>query len=38
MKDYESDASSIWKSEIFGRSLEAIVQEGIQAKSKYDAR
>ena len=32
MKDYESDASSIWKSEIFGRSLEAIVQEGIQAK------
>ena len=32
MKDYENDASSIWKSEIFGRSLEAIVQEGIQAK------
>lgn len=32
MKDYEQDASSIWKSEIFGRSLEAIVQEGIQAK------
>ncbi len=32
MKDYESDSSSIWKSEIFGRSLEAIVQEGIQAK------
>ena len=32
MKDYESDASSIWKSEIFGRSLENIVQEGIQAK------
>ena len=32
MKDYESDTSSIWKSEIFGRSLEAIVQEGIQAK------
>lgn len=32
MKDYETDASSIWKSEIFGRSLEAIVQEGIQAK------
>ncbi len=32
MKDYESDPSSIWKSEIFGRSLEAIVQEGIQAK------
>ena len=32
MKDYESDATSIWKSEIFGRSLENIVQEGIQAK------
>ncbi|MEG1457582.1 MAG: stage IV sporulation protein A, partial [Bacilli bacterium] len=32
MKDYEKDASSIWKSEIFGRSLEIIVQEGIQAK------
>ncbi|MBR1413048.1 MAG: stage IV sporulation protein A [Bacilli bacterium] len=32
MKDYENDPSSIWKSEIFGRSLEAIVQEGIQAK------
>ena len=32
MKDYETDASSIWKSEIFGRSLEAIVQEGNQAK------
>lgn len=32
MKDYENDASSIWKSEIFGRSLDVIVQEGIQAK------
>jgi len=32
MKDYETDPSSIWKSEIFGRSLEEIVQEGIQAK------
>ena len=32
MKDYENDSSSIWKSEIFGRSLEAIVQAGIQAK------
>ncbi len=32
MKDYEADPDSIWKSEIFGRSLEAIVQEGIQAK------
>lgn len=32
MKDYENDPASIWKSEIFGRSLEEIVQEGIQAK------
>lgn len=32
MKDYESDPSSIWKSEIFGRSLDNIVQEGIQSK------
>jgi len=30
MKDDEAD--SIWKSEIFGRSLDVIVQEGIQAK------
>ena len=28
----DSESSSIWKSEIFGRSLDAIVQEGIQAK------
>lgn len=32
MKDYDADPSSVWKSEIFGRSLEAIVQEGIGAK------
>ena len=32
MKDKEADPNSIWKSEIFGRSLEIIVQEGIQAK------
>ena len=32
MKDYEEIPDSIWKSEIFGRSLDAIVQEGIQAK------
>ena len=32
MKDYETDPSSIWKSEIFGRSLETIVSEGIRAK------
>ena len=32
MRDYEKDPSSIWKSEIFGRSLELIVGEGIQSK------
>ena len=32
MKDYETDKNSIWKSEIFGRSLEQIVKEGIEAK------
>jgi len=32
MKDKEKDPSSIWKSEIFGRSLDVIVQEGIQSK------
>ena len=32
MKDYETDPESIWKSEIFGRSLDVIVQEGIQSK------
>lgn len=32
MKDYNEDPSSIWKSEIFGRSLDEIVKEGIQAK------
>ena len=32
MKDSEKDPSSIWKSEIFGRSLDVIVQEGIQSK------
>ena len=32
MKDYETDPSSIWQSEIFGRSLENIVSEGIKAK------
>ncbi len=31
-KNQEDDASNIWKSEIFGRSLDEIVQEGIQAK------
>lgn len=32
MKDKEKDPESVWKSEIFGRSLNVIVQEGIQAK------
>ena len=32
MKDYAKDPQSIWHSEIFGRSLDNIVQEGIQAK------
>ena len=32
MKDYKTDPTSIWKSEIFGRSLDCIVKEGIQAK------
>ncbi len=32
MKDYEKDPTSIWKSEIFGRSLDVIVGEGIQSK------
>lgn len=32
MKDYETEPGHIWKSEIFGRSLDVIVQEGIQAK------
>ena len=32
MKDYNEDPTSIWKSEIFGRSLDVIVKEGIQAK------
>lgn len=32
MKDYETEPANIWKSEIFGRSLDVIVQEGIQSK------
>lgn len=32
MKDQDNDPASIWKSEIFGRSLDVIVKEGIQAK------
>ena len=32
MRDYKKDPQSIWQSEIFGRSLDNIVQEGIQSK------
>lgn len=32
MKDYEQDPASVWKSEMFGRSLDNIVQEGIRGK------
>lgn len=32
MKDKDEGTENIWKSEIFGRSLDVIVQEGIQAK------
>lgn len=28
----DTNSENIWKSEIFGRSLDVIVQEGIQAK------
>ena len=32
MKDKDTDPKGIWKSEIFGRSIDNIVKEGIQAK------
>lgn len=32
MRDYDTNPDNIWKSEIFGRSLDVIVKEGIQAK------
>ena len=32
MKDNDKQPGTIWKSEIFGRSLDVIVKEGIQAK------
>lgn len=32
MKDHDTNPTEIWKSEIFGRSLDSIVQEGIQSK------
>ena len=31
-KDKDKNPNEIWKSEIFGRSLDSIVQEGIQSK------
>ena len=32
MRDSDTDPESLWKSEIFGRSIDQIVKEGIQAK------
>ena len=32
LKDQENNPKEVWKSEIFGRSLDQIVQEGIQSK------
>lgn len=32
MRDYKNNPDSIWESEIFGRSLENIVREGINSK------
>ena len=32
MKDSKNDPQSIWHSEIFGRSLNEMVEEGIKAK------
>ena len=32
MRDNDTDPENLWKSEIFGRSIEQIVKEGIQAK------
>lgn len=32
MRDFEQDPLKIWESDIFGRSLNSIVREGIQAK------
>lgn len=32
MRDKDTDPNAIWKSEIFGRSIDNIVKEGIQAK------
>ena len=32
MKEQDENTNQLWKSEIFGRSLDSIVQEGIQSK------
>lgn len=32
MKDYKEDPTSIWKSEIFGKSLDSYLKDGIEAK------
>ena len=32
MRDNDTDPENLWKSEIFGRSIDQIVKEGIQAK------
>lgn len=32
MKDFDKDPAGVWKSEMFGRSLDNIVQEGIRGK------
>ena len=32
MRDNNTDSDTLWKSEIFGRSIDQIVKEGIQAK------
>ncbi len=32
MRDSDNNPASLWKSEIFGRSIDEIVKEGIQAK------
>jgi len=32
MENYDTDPNSVWKSEMFGRSLDVIVQEGIRGK------
>src|SRR5690625_5193209 len=33
MQDFEENPTKIWEADIFGRSLQSIVQEGIQGKT-----